>query len=1193
MPKHIKLIALRFRLLLVAPLALLCAHAQETTTTTTTTTTPPPPPSDQPPPPSSAAIVLNPFTVDATKEQGYFAPSTLAGTRINTNIGDLPSSITVVTAQQLEDTNSQNINDVFRYESNTEGARTYTPLTLVRGQLSDSLAGGGAGGNNAVTGAGTTGNRIRGLAAADNEQDNFFSLYRLPFDSYNAQSIEIDRGPNSLIFGTGSPAGIVNESRKIALLNQMSGSVGLQVSSFGGFRQTLNLNIPLIQDKLAIVLSQVYNSEGFEQKPSSDLTRRQYAAFTFVPFKNHKTKLTGSFENYNNYANDPNAVTPLDGVTPWLASGQPIWNTLTDSVTYVSTGKTVGPYVGTTAYPNYVAGGPTQALLTTSTSPYFVPGMTFASTGHIIEFDSQGQVQGAYKGQQSGLNAQTIPAVASLTAAQALINEDRIAESTTLPNPALYGVWYNPSVTSKSIYDWSTINLDSMGNTETRAKTYTLDLQQELFPGLNLDVAWFRQELKQVIDSPLNQSSPATMDVDTNAYLPNGTPNPHVGQPFLDVYQGDVYNEPEINNNFRIMLEYEADFRGKPGILSWLGHHRFVGAFTQHDDVLTNLRYRPSIVGGDPNYLPTAASLASASGYAYTSNNGPEQWYYLGGATNSGAGVGTTSPGFQNRPGYGGPTAIPVTTYNYTTNTWQTNNINVNSVLFTTGGLSENLQDQKAYYWQPYLWNDRIVGTLGISDDQVKNRNTIFPTSSNAAALEYPNNATNPSSPNTSYWYNEGPWSYIGGNTSSEGFVLKPFKNWSRIDGAANGGNILAGFLRTLGFTFNKAGNFNPPTATYTDYFGNILGKPSGTEKDYGLEIATPDNKFFLRATWWTNNSLNAVTTFTSTARANYIDNALLQDWAKAVVAVRNGESPSDPNFGNLSVYPLSAAEQTQVSQLTGLPYNYGGNVGANGEYVNVTGTENGAGKGVDLELTYNPLPNWTMKFTFGKQNTVVSNAATQASNWINYRMPSWIAYSAPDQNKVYTKSDGTSLYLGNFWQGYGYDSNATSNNVSGYYTTQLYYNAVIGSQLAVDQANDGGAEPNQRQYSWNYLTNYTIDRGPLQNLGIGGDLSYDGQATAGYYGSTTNLNATGQIAAPNVNAPIYTPGRYHIDAWLSYSFKLPGSNGKVRTKVQFNVADLTSSGYLLPVSYNYDGTPAGERIIPPRQYSLTTKFSF
>src|ERR1035438_2567611 len=114
----------------------------------------------------------------------------------------------------------------------------------------------------------------------------------------------------------------------------------------------------------------------------------------------------------------------------------------------------------------------------------------------------------------------------------------------------------------------------------------------------------------------------------------------------------------------------------------------------------------------------------------------------------------------------------------------------------------------------------------------------------------------------------------IGGNTYSEGFVIKPFENWAAIDAAANNGNILAGFIRTLGFTFNKSDNFNPPAGTYTDLLGAPLGKPAGTEKDYGLEVATPDKKLYLRMTWYKSSNQNNITgvSQTLTARELYVE---------------------------------------------------------------------------------------------------------------------------------------------------------------------------------------------------------------------------------------------------------------------------------------------------------------------------------
>ena len=1139
---------------------------------------------------ASAPVVLTPFEVNSTQDKGYFSANTLAGTRLNNNIGDLPSSITVVTMQQMDDTGSTNLNDVFRYEANTEGASTYTPITLVRGNLNDNLGGGGGGSANSFTSAAVSGNRVRGLAAADNEEDNFFSIYRIPFDTYNTHSVEIDRGPNSIIFGTGSPAGIVNQSRTQAIINQKSGEASLSGGSWGAFRQTLSANIPLIEDKLAIYVAQVYNSQGFKQKPASDLTRRQYASFTFDPFKSHKTKITGSFENYSNYASDPNGITPIDFVTPWLNSGRPVYNPINDVITYQATGKTTLPYAIGTTYPNYVAGGPTQALMTTSTSPYFIPSLTFASSGHDIMFMTQGNMDNFYRGQQSGLS---IPGwvPSPLTAAQALVNEERISESVNLPTPAQYASWYFPGVTSKSIYDWSTINVNSIDHTWTSSKTYNLDFQQNIFDGLNADFSWFRQELKQTVDSPLSQANATTLYVDTNTNLPNGAVNPHMGQPFVDVYASDVFVTPEINNNFRGTLEYEFNLKNHvPWWLGWLGHHRVMEVFSQHDDVLTNLRYRPGIYGGDANYLPTAAALAAVAGYGYSySNTAVEQFYYLGGANAANPGQGTSAPGNSARPGFGGPTSYQISTYNYATGQWQQSTLNIASMLYPTGGLSENLQDSKTFFWQSFFFNDRVVGSVGMNGDQVKNRSTVFP-ATNPNAILYTNGF-----PNTSYWFNEGPWSYIGGNTSTLGLVVHPLKNWAWIDNAAANGNILAQFARTLSFTFNKSDNFNPPTTFNTDYFGNPLGKPAGKEKDYGLEIATPDNKLFLRATWFNTTNENQLYSPTSQGRANYIDANEVKNWATTVVEIRNGENPSDPNFGNASVYPITAAMQSQISALTGLPYNYGGNVGAQGEYVAPAGTENGVAKGIDLEATYNPLPNWTMKVTWSKQVTTVTGVAAQAAAWIQYRYPTWQKYSAPDLNQIYYSATGNPIYVGNFWTGYGYDSNIQANSTSGWTTTQNYYNLVVASALTVDQANNGGLAPNQREYSWRYLSSYTFDRGFLKHTGIGGALRYDGRATAGYYGNTatTALNSAGQIAAPNLLQPIYTPGRYHLDLFTSYSFKLPWSGGDVRCKVQLNVADVTSNGYLLPVSYNFDGSPGAERIIQPRSYTLKTTFDF
>ena len=61
-------------------------------------------------------------------------------------------------------------------------------------------------GENLLTPSTTT--RVRGLSHADNTRDYF--LTDIPWDSFNVGRVDISRGPNSILFGNGSPGGIIN-----------------------------------------------------------------------------------------------------------------------------------------------------------------------------------------------------------------------------------------------------------------------------------------------------------------------------------------------------------------------------------------------------------------------------------------------------------------------------------------------------------------------------------------------------------------------------------------------------------------------------------------------------------------------------------------------------------------------------------------------------------------------------------------------------------------------------------------------------------------------------------------------------------------------------------------------------------------------------------------------------------------------
>lgn len=65
-------------------------------------------------------LVLSPFQVNAGPDEGYRANSTVAGTRIRTELRDVASAVSVVTREFLADTAASDSDDLLQYTSGTE-----------------------------------------------------------------------------------------------------------------------------------------------------------------------------------------------------------------------------------------------------------------------------------------------------------------------------------------------------------------------------------------------------------------------------------------------------------------------------------------------------------------------------------------------------------------------------------------------------------------------------------------------------------------------------------------------------------------------------------------------------------------------------------------------------------------------------------------------------------------------------------------------------------------------------------------------------------------------------------------------------------------------------------------------------------------------------------------------------------------
>jgi outer membrane receptor protein involved in Fe transport len=265
-----------------------------------------------PTPEEDNVVTLSPFNVDASRDVGYQATSTLAGSRINTQLKDVAAPISVLTKEFLDDLKAVDVNHVMNYVVGGEGTGTFTSsLPNVTGYPDDQIV-------QNPTGA----TRLRGLSAPDYTRDFFYTIgNQIGFDTFNLEQVTVSRGPNSILAGLGSAAGLINYSPQQADLRKNSNEVSYQFGSWGSQRATLNSNLTTWGNKLAVRVAGAYTEKGFKQKPSFSHDRRGYVAAAVRPWS--KTTVRASYEEDQVDRNLPNTLTPIDSVSQWVARGSP------------------------------------------------------------------------------------------------------------------------------------------------------------------------------------------------------------------------------------------------------------------------------------------------------------------------------------------------------------------------------------------------------------------------------------------------------------------------------------------------------------------------------------------------------------------------------------------------------------------------------------------------------------------------------------------------------------------------------------------------------------------------------------------------------------------------------------------------------------------------------------------------------
>lgn len=156
-------------------------------------------------------VVLDEVVLDATAPtQGYVVPTTQIATKTEATVLETQQSVSVITNQQLRDQGATNVGQATRYSAGATaepfGADPRFDEPNIRGFPS----------NNSQY--------LNGL--------RFIRKFGAPsYELYGLERVEILRGPSSSLYGSGSPAGIINLVQKHAQFEDFS-EVGLGYGSF-------------------------------------------------------------------------------------------------------------------------------------------------------------------------------------------------------------------------------------------------------------------------------------------------------------------------------------------------------------------------------------------------------------------------------------------------------------------------------------------------------------------------------------------------------------------------------------------------------------------------------------------------------------------------------------------------------------------------------------------------------------------------------------------------------------------------------------------------------------------------------------------------------------------------------------------------------------------------------------------------
>lgn len=1117
---------------------------------------------------------LSPFEVTTDKNVGYLATTSLAGTRLKTDLKDVGSAISVITAEFLTDTGA----------TDNESLLMYTTSGEVGGLLGNYT---GVGNNPKISEDGTFANpsqntRVRGLAAADNTRNYF--LTNIPWDGYMVERVDMQRGPNSILFGLGSPAGIINTTLDTAnFINR--GKVELRVGQHGTTRGSFNINKVILENQLGVRVAGLNEKRKYQQKGAFENDDRIYVALRYEPEFLKKdgmmTSIRFNYEKGNINRNNARTLPPIDKITPWFTEmGKETFDPYETQDNYnmlPGRGARQPAYGNGDANPYYnpwvgnfaqVYGG-ALAIFThpnqSTPTRYYQTEIRELGKGLAADGSIDGSIEGIPYQRPNGIKGYA-----------------DYAKDAKLPFYE-FGQYKNFHITDPSIFDFYNTLIDGPNKgTHQDWDAWNLVLSQTFWNNkVGIEAVFDKQNYKDGSFSMLSGDKYAIY-IDIDHSYANGEANPNVGRPFVSdsaSYGNGMFKSER--ESMRLTAFGDLDFRDfmdeTSMITKMLGRHVFTAFYNkdiQEKESRSWLRY----------------ATDDAYGALVGVDNIDDNWRqlntvtYLGGSlANMSSASGANIPGITARQI---PTSGTILRYDATWNApdidpgapfeitfregkegvtqsenpsnyvgWVQQPVGIinaddsqeeRDYLTKSASLSKEEIESKAFVWQAYLFDGAIVGTYGYREDTAK-------------AWSYQASVTD-------------------GHAQLNNFVL-PDEIQNEVEGNSKSYSAVVHFDKFLPdemLPFNISGYYNEssnfqPAAGRSDIYGTPLPAPNGKTTDYGILLSTKDGRYSLKINCY-ETTVNMATSNAIDAYSSYLGNGIEWGYNWAYIFATDegpdwrvnykawtGQTPEQAAALEQAAIAGWYANPPSQKFLDAWSFQFDGENTSQQPPAGFTATEDTISEGLEVEFVANPTSNWRISVNIAKQEARRSNVGGVTLNEF-----------VEERTNTYNNTAAGDLRI---WWG-GSSVTALSD-----------WNASFMSNYALVQLLEGTAVPELRKWRANLITNYSWDDGTLKGLNVGGGYRWQDKVVIGY-----PLISVDGATTYDLDNAYHGPSTGNIDLWVGYGKAI---TDKIDWRIQLNIRNVGEGDSLIPISTQPDGTIAGVRIAPAQVWSITNTFTF